>query len=184
MSKIIGCDIDGVVCDTNYLWYTYLLSRYQLMEEYGGFPLRFPYNVSEMFCIPDNVDPFVFWKDPYLYEGLTPIPDSVNVLQQLYEEGNKIRFVSAGKGFHTKSKYYFIEKWFPFKEAVVLTKEKWTVGMDIMIDDTYHVLDSVPENVLTIKFREDTIQPEAKRKHLLAMNWQEVYNICTNKEVI
>ena len=181
MSKIIGCDIDGVVCDTNYLWYTYLLSRYKLKVEYYGVH-KFPYNVSEMFHIPDNVDPFVFWKDPYLYEGLEPVPNSVDILHKLCEEGNKIRFVSFGKGFHQKSKYYFIEKWFPFKEAVVLTKEKWTVGMDIMIDDSTHILDSMPENVLTIKFREDTIQPEAKRKHMLAMDWKDVYNICTNKE--
>lgn len=183
----IGVDVDGVVCDTNWMWYSYLNSRYNMKLEWvnktlSREPYSIPYNISEMFIIPTNCDPFTFWKDPNLYEGLSPITDSVGMLYKLSEEGHEIVFISQAKGWHSKSKYYFIDKWFPFKDGVVLTKEKHFVGVDVMIDDTNHVLDSMPENVLTIKFREDTIQPEPKRKHLLAMDWKDVYNICTNKE--
>lgn len=180
----IGVDVDGTVVDTSIgLWFSYLLSRYQLKEDTKPW-MKTPYNVSEMFIIPDGCDPFAFWRDPNLYEGLTPIEGSVNVLRQLKDSGCEIIFISQAKGWHHKSKYHFIDKWFPFKDGVILTKEKHLVSVDIMIDDSTHILDSMPENVLTIKFREDTEQAPSKRKHMLAMNWQEVYNICTNKEAV
>ena len=180
----IGIDVDGTAVDTSsWYWFQYLQSRYSFKEGFDQYS-KIPYNVSEMFDIPEGCDPMAFWKDPNLYEGLLPIADSVDTLQKLKDEGHSIIFISQCKGWHHKSKYYFIEKWFPFKDAVVLTKEKWAVNVDVMVDDMYHVLDSMPENVLTIKFREDTEQAPSKRKHMLAMNWQEVYNICTNKEAV
>lgn len=179
----IGVDVDGTVVNTStFLWGNYLAVRYKRTKELLPNDFKYPYNVADLFEVPEDCDAFAFWKDPNLYEGLKPFEHSVSVLQQLKNEGHEIIFISQIKGFHSKSKYYFIDKWFPFKDGVVLTKEKHFVGVDVMIDDTNHVLDSMPENVLTIKFREDTIQPEPKRKHLLAMNWKDVYNICTNKE--
>lgn len=177
----IGVDIDGVVCDTNWMWYQYLLTRYDLKQEWSGTHYRIPYNVSEMFVIPYGCDSFAFWKDPNLYEGLKPWKDSQEVLSKLKEK-HEIIFISQSKGFHSKSKYYFIDKWFPFKDGVVMTKEKHLVAVDAMIDDTNRVLDSMPENVLTIKFRVDTIQPESERKHKLATDWKDVYNILTENK--
>lgn len=180
----IGVDVDGTVVDTSaWYWFQYLQSRYSFKEGFDQYS-KIPYNVSTVFDIPEDCDAFAFWKDQSLYEGLKPIAGSVEALHKLKGEGHEIVFISQIKGNHAKNKYYFIDKWFKFKDGVILTKEKHLVSVDIMIDDTNHVLDSMPENVLTIKFREDTIQAEAKRKHKLAMNWQEVYNICTNKEVI
>lgn len=179
MVKKIGVDIDGTVVDTSVgLWFSYLLSRYKLKEDTKPWT-KVPYNISEMFDIPKDCDPFAFWKDHNLYEGLIPIDGSVESLKKLKDEGHEIIFISQAKGWHHKSKYYFIDKWFPFKDGVILTKEKHLVRLDAMVDDTNHVLDSMPENVLTIKFREDTIQPKAKRKHKLATDWKDVYNILT-----
>lgn len=178
----IGVDIDGTVCDTSTsLWFSYLYQRYEPIAEKviemmaAG---QYPYNVSELFVIPEGCDPLAFWKDPNLYEGLTPIKGSVEYLKKLSDEGNEIIFISQGKGFHFKSKYYFVKKWFPFNNGVLLTKEKYHVNVDVMIDDSIHVLNSMPKDVTTIKFRDDTIQDEVMQdRHILVEDWKGVYNV-------
>ncbi|MNQ24609.1 5' nucleotidase, deoxy (Pyrimidine), cytosolic type C protein (NT5C) [compost metagenome] len=172
MTKLkIGVDIDGTVINTSTLgWYKYLEARYELN---GNIYYKMPYNVSEMFIIPEGCDPFAYWKDPNLYEGLQPIEGAVEYLQLLKEKGHEIIFISQAKGWHQRSKYYFIDKWFPFKDGVILTKEKWLVDLDIMIDDSYAVLDKM--NCHTIKFRDDTEQPLSQKPHDIMMSWQGIY---------
>lgn len=179
----IGVDIDGTVVDTSTsLWFSYLYQRYEPIADKVISTMAdgmYPYNVSELFHIPGGCDPFAFWKDPNLYEGLTPIKGAVEYLKKLSDEGHEIIFVSQSKGWHSKGKYYFIDKWFPFKKGVLLTKEKYLVNLDIMIDDSIHVLNSMPENVTTIKFREDTIQQDKmQERHVLVEDWKGVYNVC------
>ena len=181
----IGVDCDGTICETSTkLWFAYLYQRYKPIEEKILDVIAsdmYPYNVSELFHIPEGCDPFAFWKDPNLYEGLTPIDDAVEYLQKLHSEGHEIIFVSQAKGWHQRSKYYFIDKWFPFKAGVILTKEKHLVNLDVIVDDSIHVLNSMPDSVVTIKFRDDTIQDEAMQlRHVLANDWQDVYTLCNN----
>lgn len=181
----IGVDIDNTTVGTGTLWLDYLESRFSSKDasyDCGG---TCPYNISSAFEIPEDVDAFAFWKDPNLYEGLLPWKDSVNVLKSLKDEGHEIIFISTIKGWHSKSKYYFIDKHFPFKDAVLLTKEKHYVNIDVMIDDNLEVLDKMPQNVKTIRFRKDYVQDsegKGERKHQVAFNWNEVYSMIHQME--
>lgn len=177
MNKLkIGVDIDGTVCATSTSgWYKYLEARYERkVDKIWHSHWKMPYNVSEMFIIPEGCDPFAYWKDPNLYEGLQPIEGAVGVLSKLKDEGHEIIFISQAKGWHQRSKYYFIDKWFPFKDGVLLTKEKWLVNLDVMIDDSYSVLDKMSCD--TIKFRDDTEQPLSSKPHKILMSWEEIYD--------
>lgn len=178
---IIGVDIDGCAVDVLSHWNTYLIGRYSMKPAYLGGKKK-PYDLSEAFDIPSDCDPFTFWRDANLYEGLKPIQGSITTLRALKDEGHEIVFVSQGKGFHFRNKYYFIDKWFPFKDAVILTKEKHYARVDVMVDDTYRVLDNMPDNVLTIKFKDDTIQLPPNKKHLFANSWEDVYKLIKENE--
>jgi 5'(3')-deoxyribonucleotidase len=169
---IIGVDIDNVSVSTGALWIKYLEARFPLKKPVS----KYPYNVSDAFDIPVGVDCFAFWKDPNLYEGLTPTHGSVAALQALSKEGHEIVFVSQSKGWHQKSKYYFVDKWFPFKNGVILTKEKHYANVDVMIDDSVFVLDAMPKRVKTIRFGKEFVQPEALKCHVQANTWSEVYD--------
>lgn len=173
---IIGADVDGTTCNTIFQWYFYLAQRFPYKHIEG----RMPYDVSKAFDIPEGVDRMSFWKDPNLYEGLTPIKDSVEVLRKLKDQGNEIVFVSATKGWHNKSKYYWIDKFFPFKDAVLLTKEKHYVKLDVMIDDNPEVLSKMPDNVLTIQFDNGCENTLEYKPHHFCKSWKEVEEILCN----
>lgn len=169
---IIGVDIDNTVVDTGSQWLYWLCNRFDIKEEYKD--AKLPYDLTEAFNIPFYSDGYSFWKDPNLYEGLQPIENSVESLNLLYNLGHQIVFVSQAKGFHSKSKYYFIDRWFPFKSGVMLTKEKQYARVDVMIDDTWKVLDSMPDNVLTVKFKDEYTQLPPTREHPVFNSWAEI----------
>lgn len=167
---IVGVDVDNTVVDIGRYWDSYLYQRYELKSEYcDGYMM--PYNISEAYIIPEGCDPFAFWRDPSLYEGLTPNTGSVEALQTLKDEGHQIFFISQMKGWHSKSKYYFIEKWFPFKDAVIMTKEKWAIRPDIMIDDNVIVLDSMPRTTKTYHYQTEYYLAGQQREHILMSSW-------------
>lgn len=168
---IIGVDVDNTVVDIGAHWQRYLCGRYEAKSEVFQSDEKLPYNLTHAFNIPEGCDPFAFWRDPSLYEGLTPIEGSVEALRSLKEEGHQIFFISQMKGWHSKSKYYFIEKWFPFKDAVIMTKEKWAIRPDIMIDDNVIVLDSMPRTTKTYHYQTDYYLAASEREHILMSSW-------------
>lgn len=182
----IGVDIDGCVVDTPDLWFKWLSERYHLTAKgkiITKSNLLLPYDLSEIFEV-DEVEAFNFWRNPYLYVGLRPMRDSVDVLKTLQSEGHEIVFISACKGFHHKSKWEFIEKHFPFHSGVVFTKEKWLLGegLDVMIDDRLSVLSSMPEKVKRIQMCSDFEQDGFElttNNHTVVCNWWDVCNIVT-----
>jgi 5'(3')-deoxyribonucleotidase len=174
---IIGVDVDGVVIeDIGMQWLEYLWQRYPV-KDYLNFNLgKLPYDLTMLFTIPLGEDGFEFWRNPNLYTGLQPSLECREKIIKLKEDGHKIIFISQAKGWHHKSKYYFLDKWFPFKDGVVFTKEKHLVNVDVMIDDSVSQLDKFDSKVLTLQFRKDFIQPTGKREHRVVYNWNEVYD--------
>ena len=130
---ILAVDCDLTVVDSASDWLSYL-------EYYSGFNRTkikegdiLPYDLSELF--PKVSNPYQYWRE-LDYEQFTPIECAVEKLQILSQHFD-IVFISQAKGVHAKSKYYWLEKWFPFNCGVLLTKEKWVVNNSVigMIDD-------------------------------------------------
>lgn len=167
---IIGVDCDNTVVGMQYHWYCYLSQRYP----YKHIPGKLPYDLTEAFDIPADVDGKAFWKDVNLYEGLQPIKDSVAVLKKFKEQGHEIVFVSAHKGFHTKSKYYWIDKFFPFKDGVLLTKEKKYARIDVLIDDNLEVLSKLSDHVIKIHIDNGLQNTVEFTPDFACYNWKEI----------
>lgn len=172
-NKVIAIDIDNTVVDTGHLWNHWLSSRFKLIS---GRPIsKQPYNLTELFTLPEDTDGFDFWRDPNLYNGLNPIEHSVEVLTKLSETYDII-FVSQAKGWHHKSKFKFIEKWFPFNKGLILTKEKNYVKCDYFIDDSLTQINNMPLEVdclwLETYYVQSGVSP--KRNLLQVKNWKEI----------
>ncbi len=173
MKQIIAVDIDNTVVNTGELWHLWLLSRFKQVRCFK--PLKQPYNLTELFELPEGVDGFDFWRDPSLYNGLQPVKNSVEVLSKLSEKYDII-FVSQAKGWHHKSKFKFIEKWFPFNKGLILTKEKNYVRCDYFIDDSLTQINNMPLDVDCLWLETDYVQcgVEPERRLCKVTNWKEI----------
>jgi len=113
--RLIGVDVDGVVVDT--------INLYKEASKHLD-------------------DPLDFWRSEDLYDNLQPMEGAVEKLEQLSKYFG-IVFISRLKGQHHKSKYYFLERYFPFMTEFMGTHGKWVMNnsVEAMIDD-------LPENLV------------------------------------
>lgn len=176
-SKIIAIDVDGVVIDTCMMWKKYLLGTYKLKypaEWLSKEPL--PYNLTELFHIPEGEDGYDWWYSYDLYDNLAPRKDALEWISKLKEDGYTIIFVSFVIGYHHYSKEQFINKWFPYNDGTVLTKNKKFVKCDYLIDDCYKNLNEMDDQVSCIKFRMDWRESVSPIKHFpIVYNWEDTY---------
>lgn len=146
--RIIACDCDLVVAPMDKLHWAWLCAE---TGQNVPFPEGkiLPYNLGECFGIPERA--LDFWRATDLYDCVLPIAGSVEALKKISETCDLV-FVSAIKGNHTKSKYYFLKAHFPFMKGYVATKEKYLVRCDAIIDDRLENLSKMPDDVITIQY--------------------------------
>jgi 5'(3')-deoxyribonucleotidase len=138
MSKgTIAIDVDLTVVRSDLAWWKWLQ---RLTDCYMPFPEgdNIDYDLSKHFREELNelgIDGKEFWRYEGIYDWMSPMDDSVNVIDNLNLAGWEIVFVSAIKGHHHKSKYNFLKKNFPCMAGFIATKEKQLVYCDVMIDD-------------------------------------------------
>lgn len=136
--KIAVIDCDQTVVDSAYAWYEWL--EMMTRAGYSYDVVQKHYNFSDVYAsvwLDKEVagHPYDFWRGKSVYDNLEPLKGSVEALQTLKNVGYDIVFVSAIKGNHTKSKWNFLQKHFPFMDAFIATKEKGYVRADLVIDD-------------------------------------------------
>jgi len=140
--RLLSVDVDLVCCPSDKAWDEWLrletfkhfldnfsneLTKYpwDYMEKTKG---ALPYNLAELY--PYVKDPMSFWRE-LDYSTLTPIEGSVEALQELSKHFG-ITFLSSCKGGHFKSKYYWLEKHYPFLEGFLATKKKYLVNDSVV----------------------------------------------------
>ena len=76
---VLGVDVDITVVDTGKVWLEWLEQKCGKLPK--GLPDVLPYNLSELWGIPDSgMD---FWRQRNLYDGLTPREHAVSTLEVL-----------------------------------------------------------------------------------------------------
>jgi 5'(3')-deoxyribonucleotidase len=128
MSRILAVDCDLTVCPSDVGWREWLAERHG----YVKCPMT-EYNFGSYY--PHVEDPFEYWRT-LEYSQFQPIEGAVEKLEALSKYFD-IVFISAIKGQHTKSKYYWLEEHFPFSKGYLATKEKFLMNDSVvaMIDD-------------------------------------------------
>lgn len=182
MNKIIAVDCDLTVVDTGLAWLKWLNSVSRSLkythEELLGNGREISYNLGEYFpTLQHHVEPMDFWRNKYLYYGMTPIKGSVDALLGLANQGYKIVFVSSITGQHASSKYYWLKEHFPFLDGVVFTREKDNVRCDVLIDDRNDFLNLMPCNVMKIRYNTPYTQTKKQHKDTIVLNeWSQIAN--------
>ena len=176
MSKIILVDVDGTIVEPYYHWWRWMEIMCQVEKEY---PVgdNISYNLSDYFydeLSMRGIDPMDFWRGDTLYDYLTPIKDSAEVLWKLSSEGYKIHYASHCKGNHMKSKVNFIKRNFPF-DAFYATQEKGGLKCDIVIDDRHSFLNQIDNNVIKILYNTPFTQgAELLDQPVVINSWKEI----------
>lgn len=138
--RLLSVDVDLVCCPSDKAWLDWLNANTDLdpiyFEDLDG---EIPYNLGEMFG--ELYDPMSFWRE-LDYSTLTPIEGSVEALQELSKHFG-ITFLSSCKGGHFKSKYYWLEKHYPFLEGFLATKKKYLMNDSVVahLDDRKDMLE-------------------------------------------
>lgn len=165
---VLGVDVDITVVDTGKVWLERLEQKCGKLPR--GLPEVLPYNLGELWGIPDSgMD---FWRQRNLYDGLTPREHAVSTLEMLSEYWD-IVFVSSIKGDHHKSKVEFLKKHFPFMSGFIATKEKQYSRVDMMIDDRIDILNRMPRDCGVMLFESPYTQNEnaINRPHISISEW-------------
>lgn len=172
----IGVDVDLTLVRTDLLWERWLRENGAKLDSHWTktfYPVL-PYDVTKMFSLPEGLDGYAFWRQKDLYEQCLPMAFSREVISKWKGLGHKVVFVSAIKGFHAKSKYYFLKKHFPDMDGVVFTKEKGYIKADVMIDDRDDILNQFDgTKTLKIKFHTEYEQKEPSTAHFTIKDWQD-----------
>lgn len=151
--SVIAVDVDNTILDITTRWWEWLesiCSCKKPMFQYRH-PLSYDFRIyfeEELKTV--NRCAYDFFRQDGLYDLAKPYEKAVTVLRTLAEAGHEIVFVSAIKGRHSKSKYEFLKRNFPFMSGVVYTKEKQYVSCHVFIDDrASHVnLSKAPVKIL------------------------------------
>ena len=160
----VGIDVDITLVETGVEWWKWLsdCETYGLPYNLKDYKVegKFDYNLGNYF--PDyeyvtGCNPHSFWKQNNLYDWLSPLPNSVNVIKRLVDAGHEIVFISHTHGAHLKSKVDFLRRHFPFadiggKGGFIATKEKHLVDVDVMIDDRIDNLLKFKDSVIKVYF--------------------------------
>lgn len=137
---IIGIDVDLTVVRTDKSWWEWLASRCDNKRQ--SLPDgELNYNLASYF--PEVSDPYGYWRHEDVYDDLTPMEECVDIIRDLCER-HEVIFISACKGNHHKSKYYFLKRHFPKMSGFLATKEKQYVNCDVLIDDRNNFLNITP----------------------------------------
>lgn len=124
-------------------------------------------------------EPLDFWRGQHIYDDMTPMENAVECLETLKKKGYEIVFVSSTKGFHLKSKYYFLDHYFPFKDGFIATKEKGYVKADLVIDDRHSCLNQFSDKeCIKIQFNTPHDQDQQLKVSLDLKSgcWYEIEN--------
>jgi 5'(3')-deoxyribonucleotidase len=130
--KIASIDVDEVVVSLYDDWVRYLCARSSVTpnpEHLAGY-----YNIGKAFPDLSDVEIRAFWKQRGLYDTSEPLEGAVEGIQMFITAGYDIVFASHVEGDHGKSKFEFLNRFFPFN-SFAQTREKGYLQPDIAIDD-------------------------------------------------
>jgi 5'(3')-deoxyribonucleotidase len=157
-------DVDQTVTDPSELWWEWLECM-TCTDKEMPLPLageKISYDLSDYFMAElemCGVDPMDFWRGTNVYDFARPLEFSVEAIWDLKDAGHKIMFASHCKGHHMRSKYRFLERWFPV-DSFHATKEKCDIKCDLVVDDRVSFLNTFDDSVHKILFASPYTQDE------------------------
>lgn len=159
LGLVLAMDVDGPIADLSNEWNEWLSEKtgmplYDLDNIEG--PIHYDFGKYYQEGLEEvGVCSLDFWRQSDLYDNVTPVKGSVEVLKAITNRLHELVFVSHVKGHHHKSKVEFLKRHFPFMSGFIATKEKHFVRCDAIMDDRHENLNPVT-GVRTVKIKYKT----------------------------
>lgn len=163
--KPIICDVDLTFVDSGRPWTEWMEAVYGVAPDWSQTEPGelYHYNLSKYFPEPkvNQIPPYDYWEDPFLYDKMKPLPGAVEALYALKLAGHPIRFVSYCKKGHFGSKARFLKRETSHfldlehgttGDGFYATKVKSGVAGAVIIDDRNEFLNQFGPEVIKIKF--------------------------------
>lgn len=176
ISKIIACDVDGVVADllTNWLrWYNMGYDDHLAPEDITSWE-------TDKFVKPEcGKKIFTYLDDPRLYDEVFPYYGALKTINMLKSLGHRIIYptksplASAGRKYYWLKQYGFIED---DKDYIELN-DKSLVRADVLMDDYYKNLDNFVGTKVLFAQPWNTDKKDDKN-YLYAYTWGNVIRYC------
>lgn len=179
--KVCVVDVDLTVVDAVTPWIDYMNNLTGASFEINE-GQSYPYNLTEIFkhylqSEEDISMLFDYWKQKDIYDNLAPYEGAVEALGTLNKRGYDIVFASVVKGDHSKSKYYFLKKHFPFMAGCMFTREKGYIKADVVFDDRNEYLKQFGVPTKRIRFNTQFTQTVDCPVLASIDGWGEVYDL-------
>lgn len=176
MRKRIIVDIDLTVVETARVWWDYLVAKSVTKIAYDVYLATYgtiPYDIAKLF--PDVQNGHSFWYQNDLYDDLVPLPNAVKVLLDIKTRfGYEIVFCSHVCGGHYDSKIAFIDRFFPFADAIVITGEKFIIEGDLVVEDRNEYINMInATHYIKMDTPYEQINVLSKQVHTVS-NWNQV----------
>ena len=149
----IGIDVDLTTLKSDEAWWCWLWNmsgenpnasrEYKLkrFEELKRREILVSYDLSVYFddMVNRNVEPMDFWRNEGVYDQVDPRKDAYHAINQLIRsnaDNHDFIFITHNKGNGSRSKFNLLDRLFGRDNFYyVVTREKYLVDVDIMIDD-------------------------------------------------
>mgnify|MGYP002640290601 CR=1 FL=1 len=145
MSRSVVVDVDLTVVDTLTPWVTWWEKRVDTKFDWSAVNKDLSIN-KQLHQLMSCEEALTFWRNPELYDNLTPLTGSRNALRLLKSMGYDLFFVSNCEDDHVESKRRFLDKYFPFHDGLIDTCQKHSIEADIYFDDHVEYVDKILKN--------------------------------------
>lgn len=184
---IIGIDIDDTIAKTNI---SLLEEAFQYDKEHcggKGFKNKDAYSLRDMFYWDDEdvLNFMTYVRDGNLFTEISPIKDSALYVNKLYEEGNKIYFITRRK--NTAHMLKVTMKWlakhdFKYNKLLMGCSEKGAIcekeGVNIFIDNDVKHITEVAGKGIKVLLMTDTYNTDCT-VFTRVDTWEDVYKYIT-----
>jgi len=155
----IGIDCDDVVCDLGNAW---ILKYNQDYDDNLKKEDITQWDVSQFVKKECGKKVFEYFNDPILYLKCLEIPNSLNCINILKEQGHNILFISACMPKTMEAKYEWLKKhnYINSINEFIAIYDKSLINVDILLDD-----------------KPETIQKFPNGKMLYSQPWNQSYNL-------
>jgi len=132
-------DMDDVLCNLR----EHVISTYN--KKYGtNYKLEDfkEYDVADILNVNDATKMIEIYSDANIYNHLTPIGGSKNVLQKFVNAGHQVYIVTDAIPCTYERKIHWVQTYFPFidESHIISMKHKWLFKCDVMIEDKMETL--------------------------------------------
>lgn len=171
MKKILVFDMDNVICDLQNVWlalYNKLYNDHARKEDIKGYDIHNYVKYGPLI--------YKLIENDHVFRRLPPLPDAIDGLKYLMQQGHKVQICSAAEGLQIEGKLDWLRFYLPEikQEDIFFTMDKSIMEADFMFDDA-------PHNLYTSSCRTPVLfsQPWNRncKDFITVHNWKEIIRL-------